>query len=244
MITRNTGKCILYLRVFISQGLSVNDWPGLAGLIYTEIFSLDFLTPLTENDTHFKLEPHASLDLIRYTEMVKNANDVIGSKGLDLLGNVYAPRGNVQVHLPFLEVTAFNPRSRITLTFRKPEKRYVFSVRLNRSFLKSLCYFTQYRDMSVGLTTPRVRAHRAQPKAVQDAKKPWRPWKQNCSERSVTEKLLIPLPVPHPVHIAIAIYNRDTEQPIPLDSELVWEILKSIEDCQGGDAMVSLLLTY
>ncbi|KPU80844.1 uncharacterized protein Dana_GF16043, isoform B [Drosophila ananassae] len=200
-----------------NKGLTVNDWPGLAGLLYTDIFSLDFLTPLTEHDTHFKLEPHASLDLMRYTEMVKNATDVIGSKGLDLLGNVYAPRGNVQVHLPFLEVTAFNPRSRITLTFRKPEKR----------------------DMSVGLTTPRVRAHRAQqvPKAPQDAQKPWRPWKQQCSEKSVTEKLLIPLPVPHPVHIAIAIYNRDTEQPIPLDSELVWEILKSIEDCQGGDAM-------
>lgn len=95
--------------------------------------------------------------------------------------------------------------------------------------------------MSVGLTTPRVRAHRAQhvPKSPQDAQKPWRPWKQQCGEKSVTEKLLIPLPVPHPVHIAIAIYNRDTEQPIPLDSELVWEILKSIEDCQGGDAMVS-----
>jgi len=95
--------------------------------------------------------------------------------------------------------------------------------------------------MSVGLTTPRVRAHRAQhvPKTPQDAQKVWRPWKQKCGEKSVTEKLLIPLPVPHPVHIAIAIYNRDTEQPIPLDSELVWEILKSIEDCQGGDAMVS-----
>lgn len=94
--------------------------------------------------------------------------------------------------------------------------------------------------MSVGLTTPRVRAHRAQhvPKATPDAQRPWRPWKQKSGERSVTEKLLIPLPVPHPVHIAIAIYNRDTEQPIPLDSELVWEILKSIEDCQSGDAMV------
>lgn len=97
--------------------------------------------------------------------------------------------------------------------------------------------------MSVGLTTPRVRAHRAQhiPKATHDAQKPWRPWKQKCVERSVTEKLLIPLPVPHPVHIAIAIYNRDTEQPIPLDSELVWEILKSIEDCQSGEAMVCAL---
>lgn len=94
--------------------------------------------------------------------------------------------------------------------------------------------------MSVGLTTPRVRAHRAQhvPKTTPEAQRPWRPWKQKNAERSVTEKLLIPLPVPHPVHIAIAIYNRDTEQPIPLDSELVWEILKSIEDCQGGDAMV------
>ncbi|XP_069968935.1 uncharacterized protein [Bactrocera oleae] len=198
-----------------NKGLSVNDWPGLAGLMYTEIFSLDFLTPLTENDTHFKLEPHPSLDLTRYTEMVQNATDVIGSKGLDLLGNVYAPRGNVQVHLPFLEVTAFNPRSRITLNFRKPEKR----------------------DMSVGLTTPRVRAHRSQNAKAPEPLKPWRPWKKKTDGKSVTEKLLIPLPVPHPVHIAIAIHNRDSENPIPLDSELVWEILKSIEDCQGGDVM-------
>lgn len=233
----------MYSFIFIElQGLSVNDWPGLAGLIYTEIFSLDFLTPLTENDTHFKLEPHASLDLIRYTEMVKNANDVIGSKGLDLLGNVYAPRGNVQVHLPFLEVTAFNPRSRITLTFRKPEKRYInLTSNSPQTFID--LNFLLVSDISVGLTTPRVRAHRAQhvPKTAQDTQNTWRPWKQKCSERSVTEKLLIPLPVPHPVHIAIAIYNRDTEQPIPLDSELVWEILKSIEDCQGGDAMVRLV---
>lgn len=118
-----TNVLKLFLFLFEFQGLTVNDWPGLAGLIYTEIFSLDFLTPLLENDTHFKLEPHPTLDLTRYTEMVQNATDVIGSKGLDLLGNVYAPRGNVQVHLPFLEVTAFNPRSRITLTFRKPDKR-------------------------------------------------------------------------------------------------------------------------
>ncbi|KAI8129847.1 hypothetical protein CVS40_1285 [Lucilia cuprina] len=199
-----------------NKGLTVNDWPGLAGLIYTEIFSLDFLTPLMENDTHFKLEPHPTLDLTRYTEMVQNATDVIGSKGLDLLGNVYAPRGNVQVHLPFLEVTAFNPRSRITLTFRKPEKR----------------------DISVGLTTPRVRAHRAaQQTKTPDTHKPWRPWKKKSDDKSLSEKLLIPLPVPHPVHIAINIYNRDAEHPIPLDSELVWEILKSIEDCQSGDAM-------
>ncbi|XP_055375175.1 uncharacterized protein LOC129607934 isoform X2 [Condylostylus longicornis] len=192
-----------------NKGLSINDWPGLAGLMYTEIFSLDFLTPLSDSDTYFKLEPHQSLDLSKYVEMVQNATDVIGSNGPDLLGNVYAPRGNVQVKLPFLEVSAFNPRSRITMTFRKPEKR----------------------ETNSGLTTPRVRAHRAQQSS--DTNKPWRPWKRKNADKNVAEKLLIPLPIPHPVHIAIAIHNRDSENPIPLDSELCWEILRAIEDCQG-----------
>uniref|UniRef100_A0A1A9V1X0 Uncharacterized protein n=1 Tax=Glossina austeni TaxID=7395 RepID=A0A1A9V1X0_GLOAU len=54
--------------------LAVNDWPaGLAGLIYTEIFSFGFLISLTENDTHFKLEPHPSLDMTRCSEMIQNA---------------------------------------------------------------------------------------------------------------------------------------------------------------------------
>lgn len=54
---------------------------------------------------------------------------------------------------------------------------------------------------------------------------------------------MIPLPIPHPVHIAIAIHNRDTEQPIPLDSELCWDILRAIEDCQG-DVEVSFFFIY
>ena len=45
--------------------------------------------------------------------------------------------------------------------------------------------------------------------------------------------MLIPLPIPHPVHIAISIYNRDSDQPIPLDSDLCWDILRSIEECYG-----------
>lgn len=104
-------------------------------------------------------------------------------------------------------------------------------------FLNCIRFF--YRDISVGLTTPRVRAHRAaQQTKSPDTHKPWRPWKKKTDDKSLSEKLLIPLPVPHPVHIAINIYNRDAEHPIPLDSELVWEILKSIEDCQSSDAMV------
>lgn len=39
-----------------SKGLSVNDWAGLAGLMYADIFSLDFLTPLDDADTRFRLE--------------------------------------------------------------------------------------------------------------------------------------------------------------------------------------------
>lgn len=39
-----------------AKGLGMNDWSGLAALIFAEIFSLDFLTPLDEMDTGFKLE--------------------------------------------------------------------------------------------------------------------------------------------------------------------------------------------
>lgn len=47
------------------------------------------------------------------------------------------------------------------------------------------------------------------------------------------DKLLIPLPIPHPVHIAISIYNRDSDHPIPIESDICWDILRSIEECQG-----------
>lgn len=64
--------------------------------------------------------------------------------------------------------------------------------------------------------------------------------------------MLIPLPIPHPVHIAIGIHNRDSEQPIPLDSEICWDILKAIEDCHDdvqvckmiNDSSVFLTLAY
>lgn len=96
------------------QGLSVGDWAGLAGMLYVDIFSLEFLTPIGDKEITFKLEPHTQLDLSRYTEMVQNAIDIMGVNGPDLLGNLYAPRGNIQIKSPFLEVSAFNPRSKIT----------------------------------------------------------------------------------------------------------------------------------
>lgn len=39
-----------------SKGLSINDWSALAIVFLTDIFSLDFLTPLDDADTKFKLE--------------------------------------------------------------------------------------------------------------------------------------------------------------------------------------------
>lgn len=85
------------------------------------MFGLDFLTPLSDGDTQFKLEPHQQMDLSRYTDMVQSVSDIIN--GPDLLGNVYTPRGNIQVHSPYLEVSAFNPRSRLAMGSRKAEKK-------------------------------------------------------------------------------------------------------------------------
>lgn len=51
------------------------------------------------------------------------------------------------------------------------------------------------------------------------------------------EKLLIPLPVPHPAHIAVTIHNRDSEDPIPLDLDICQNILRAIEECPGDLAV-------
>jgi len=106
-----------------NKGLGVGDWAGLAGLMYADIFSLDFLQPLDEADTKFKLECHPSVDLTRYTDMVHNTELGGGVNGPDLLGAVYAPRGNIQVHSPYLAVSAFNPKARPRSNSRKSDKR-------------------------------------------------------------------------------------------------------------------------
>jgi hypothetical protein len=71
------------------------------------------------------------------------------------------------------------------------------------------------------------------PGATEDTENQWKPWKRKKLALTQSEKLLIPLPIPHPVHIALSIYNRDSDEPIPLDSDLCWDILRSIEECYG-----------
>ncbi|KAK6642922.1 hypothetical protein RUM43_004424 [Polyplax serrata] len=135
-----------------AKGLGMNDWSGLAALIFAEIFSLDFLTPLDEMDTGFKLEPHPQVDLTRFVELFSGAD--LGS-GPDLLGPTHAPRETL----------------------------------------------------------------------------PWKPWKRENKSYNA-EKLIIPLPIPHPAHIGITIHNRDSDDPINLSTELCNNILKALEDSE------------
>lgn len=72
----------------------------------------------------------------------------------------------------------------------------------------------------------------------------WRPWKRKSEDNVTIEKLLIPLPIPHPVHIAISIYNRDSDQPIPMDSDVCTDILRSIEDCNGDMVAVNAVARF
>lgn len=55
------------------------------------------------------------------------------------------------------------------------------------------------------------------------------PWKKR-NRPYTPDKMVIPLPIPHPAHIAVTIYNRDSDDPIPLESETCQSILRGIED--------------
>ncbi|XP_066250387.1 uncharacterized protein [Euwallacea similis] len=178
-----------------NKALSPGDWAGLAGLLYSELFSLDFLTPLDHTDTTFRLDAHPQADLTRYTEMVQCAQ--LGAGGPDLLGNVYTPRGNIQVHSPYLEVSAFNPRVKQSPTGKKAEK-------------KSECT-TSLGSLRGTRTTL------------------WMPWKRQYRPYS-PDKMVIPLPVPHPAQIAVTIYNRDSDDPISLESDICQSLLRCIEE--------------
>lgn len=46
------------------------------------------------------------------------------------------------------------------------------------------------------------------------------------------------------MHIAISIYNRDSDLPITLESDLCWDILKSIEDCNGDIQAMNSVARY
>ena len=209
-----------------NKGLVPHDWAGLAGLMYADVFSLDFLTPLDEVDTKFRLEPHSQVDLSRYTEMLQST-ELLTSRP-DLLGPVYSPRANIQVQSPYLDVSVFNPRRTIS---GKHDRRLEGSgIMGSRVRMRKLA---ESPAQSCAITAPStVTVTEAQDSSRCSSLSVWRPWKRQSIPYSA-EKLLIPLPIPHPAHIAVTIHNRDTEDPIPLDSDLCQEILRAVEDAYG-----------
>ncbi|XP_044008897.1 uncharacterized protein LOC122852871 isoform X2 [Aphidius gifuensis] len=241
-----------------NKGLGIGDWAGLAGLMFADIFSLDFLQPLDDTDTTFKLEPHNAIDLKKYTDMLNNTELMTGINGPDLLGAIYTPRGNIQIHSPYLEISAFNPRFRSS----SYNNNYNNNSHSNNSGRKTTDKHRSINHFSLLLNkekTNRDHHHHHHNKKrtiggnsscdnnnnndngifdnTNDTR--WQPWKRKMRAYSA-EKLLIPLPIPHPAHIAINIHNRDSEDPISLDSDICQNILKAIEESPGEMATGSI----
>ena len=114
-----------------SKGLLVGDYAGLASLIFTEIFSSEFLTPMDDaGDTSFQMEVHG-VSLARYTEMIRC---VPSRPDLDEKLTVHAPRGNIHIHAPYLDLAAFTPLVRHGCHTQKAQKTSLaqrLSLRLN-----------------------------------------------------------------------------------------------------------------
>lgn len=50
------------------------------------------------------------------------------------------------------------------------------------------------------------------------------------------------LPIPHPVYTAIGIFNRDSDDPIPLDDNICLNILKALEECNDDVSLFLFLI--
>ena len=87
------------------RGLRQEDWVGLTSLLYSEIFSADFLTPMQEADTTFQLRVE-HWNLTRYLNMVLESD---WHDDTDVARAVHAPRGNIHIQSPYLDPSLFNP---------------------------------------------------------------------------------------------------------------------------------------
>merc|ERR1719384_2408365 len=87
------------------RSLKHNDWVGLTSLLYSEIFSADFLTPMQEADTTFQLRVE-HWNLTRYLNMVLESD---WHDDTDVARAVQTPRGNIHIHSPYLDPSLFNP---------------------------------------------------------------------------------------------------------------------------------------
>ena len=99
---------------------------------------------------------------------------------------------------------------------------------------KKINFFSLYSENTGLLTSTKIRRRTLSRNSSSEGC--WQPWKRQMRPYSA-EKLLIPLPIPHPAHIAVTIHNRDSEDPIPLDSEICQNILRAIEESPGEMAI-------
>eukprot|EP00092_Neocalanus_flemingeri_P037052 GFUD01040338.1.p1 GENE.GFUD01040338.1~~GFUD01040338.1.p1 ORF type:complete len:1135 (+),score=193.14 GFUD01040338.1:117-3521(+) len=89
--------------------LRLNDWVGLTSKLYSTIFTPEFLTPMQEEDTTFKLKiDHWNLS--RYLNMVIESD---WHDDLDITQAVRSPKGNLEIPAPSLDPSLFNPSAEI-----------------------------------------------------------------------------------------------------------------------------------
>ncbi|KAG1671497.1 hypothetical protein GQR58_016444 [Nymphon striatum] len=98
-----------------SKGIAFRDWTGLSAAIFSEIFSPEFLVPLEETDLQFRLEVR-HLDLSKFVTMLATS-----TYDLSDVTAVNAPKGNIHVTPPYIDMTTFNPRGRMGASVHKVE---------------------------------------------------------------------------------------------------------------------------
>lgn len=104
----------------MKQFLSYGDWCGLTALLFTEIFSLNFITPSYDDDLNtYRLQ--TLLDLSVYEELIQKFSvGEVNKNAPDLIDAIYSPSANIRFETPHLNTSAFNPRSKY-LEFEETE---------------------------------------------------------------------------------------------------------------------------
>ena len=123
------------------QGLRPDDWVGLTSLLYSEIFSPEFLSPMQEADTTFHLRVE-HWNLTRYLNMVLESD---WHDDTDVARAVHTPRGNIHIGSPYLDPSLFNPLA-MTGTHlaslpgaRRSRRRWQVSAPVQPNLLPRLC---------------------------------------------------------------------------------------------------------
>jgi len=163
IIARQLGGSINF---WTEYGLKERDWIGLTSILYSDIFSPDFLTPMQEADTTFHLKVE-HWNLTRYLNMVLESD---WHDDLDVARAIHSPKGNLDIQSPYFDSTLFNPLA--TSGTHLVNKR--------------------------------------------QGKGRWRILKSHTP--NLLPHLCVPLPIPHPAEVCLIIYNRDSDNPICIES--------------------------